>query len=163
MSSAWLKNGVDTGLLLRYEIEDDGTRVISLQWGCPRGVFVGGLRVIMWKYWFFNLHLLQEIALCVTSNYSVVSFCVSLLYPLFSTGTFQHRAFDLHSTMLQLPRLICLSLWHLGLMPKDNLFVLHLSISYEVQLKMHLKGKLQSFLSILKQHLGRLHWDLVKG
>lgn len=39
----------------------------------------------------------------------------------------------------------------------DNLCVLHLSISDEVQLKMHLKDRLQSFLSILKLLPGGLH------
>lgn len=42
-----LKDGVDTRLLLRYKMEDDGTGVISLPRGCPRGVVVRGLRVIM--------------------------------------------------------------------------------------------------------------------
>lgn len=42
-----LKDGVDTRLLLRYKMEDDGTGVISRLRGCPRGVVVRGLRVIM--------------------------------------------------------------------------------------------------------------------
>lgn len=85
-----LKDGVDASLLLSYKMEDDGTRVISLLRGCPQGVVVRGLRVIMWKYWFFNLHRLEEIALCVISNYSVVFLCVCLLYLLLLAGTLQH-------------------------------------------------------------------------
>lgn len=70
------KDGVNMMLLLRNKMEDDGAGVISLLPGHPQGVVVRGLRVIMWKYWFYNLHLLQEIALCVISNYSTVVFCV---------------------------------------------------------------------------------------
>lgn len=33
-----LEDGVNTGLLLRYEMEDDGSGVITLLRGCPRGV-----------------------------------------------------------------------------------------------------------------------------
>lgn len=57
MSSAHLKDGVDTRLLLRYKMEDDGPRVLR---GCPLGVVRKDPRVIMWKYWLFNLHHLQE-------------------------------------------------------------------------------------------------------
>ena len=61
--------------LLRYKMAADGTGVVS-----PPGAVVRGLRVIMWKYWFSNLHGLQEIALCVTSNYSPVLLCASWLH-----------------------------------------------------------------------------------
>lgn len=81
-----LKDGVGAMLLLGYKMEDDGTRVISLLRGCPQGAVVRGPRVIMWKYCFFNLHRLQEMAFCVISNYSVVVLCASVLYLLLLAG-----------------------------------------------------------------------------
>lgn len=47
MSSARLNDGVDTRLLLWYKMEHDDTRVISLLRGCPQGVVVRDLGVIM--------------------------------------------------------------------------------------------------------------------
>lgn len=51
------------------------------------------------------------------------------------------EAFHFHSAAA----LFCLSLSHLGLMPKDNPFMLSLSISCQVQLKTHLRGQFGVF------------------
>lgn len=61
-------------LLLRYEMEDDGSRVISLLRGCPRGAEAQGL---LSRNIGFSLCIVSRRSLCASEAISVVFLCVS--------------------------------------------------------------------------------------
>lgn len=67
------RDGVDTRLLLRYELENDGSGVVSLLWGPSIGCSdPGGLcvEILLFHFAYFP----GDIFLCITSNYIVVFF-----------------------------------------------------------------------------------------
>lgn len=132
------------GLLLRYKMEDDGTRVISLLRGCPQGVVVRGpkgyyVEILVFQFASspgdsFVRH--KQLQCCLLLCLRAVSITLGWCPPTRGRSPCSHS--PLRFVFAFLADI-------LGLMPKDNPFMLSPSISYQVQLKTHLRGQFGDF------------------